>query len=196
MASSETDIVNTALILLGEPTILSLTDDLDVAIAANTIWPDVRDDVLAEHPWNGCVEATRAHAPRRRAPGLSSLYVSLSRRCPQGPATGRGLVPVASRHGQQADEKLIWSDDPSPIVRYIARTTNVALYSPGLALTLAKRMAAELALTITAHHGKAELFFKAYELQLVRAKMRDAQEQSPVTLQATYLTTDVRRGGG
>lgn len=195
MANSETDIVNTALILLGERTILALTDDNDVARACNAIWDDVRKDVLGKHPWNGCVKFVRLTRLAEEPVEFYSYYYLYPSDCvrilnPKEVFGDRWEI-IADEDEQQ---KMVATDMTDPIVRYIANIKNVHLYSAWLCLTLSKRMAAELAITITDDKAKADKFYQAYELQLVRSKMRDGQEQSPVVLESTALTTDVRLG--
>lgn len=52
MAVSDVDIVNNALLLLGDNTIVALSDATDRARLANGIYPTARDALLRVHPWN------------------------------------------------------------------------------------------------------------------------------------------------
>lgn len=191
-ASSETGIVNTGLILLGELPILSLTDDSDVARAANAIYSHVRDEVLAQHPWNGCTkQVTLAQLSGTPIFGWSYQYVY--------PSDGLRILftdddqyPWKVSIGTDGQTKVVMSDAPTLAVEYIFRQTNVSRYGSWLAFAMSKRMAAELALTLTQHQGKARDLMDAYQAQLSMSKMMDGQEQSPDEIISTTLTDDVR----
>lgn len=199
MASSETDIVNVGLILLGQPTILRLDDDNDVARPANALWPDVRDAVLSEHPWNRCTKIlTLSKTPRN--PGWVTTERSYSYEYLYPADCLRILEPEDDLAKWEAGvsttgEAVIWSDTDGLTVKYIFRNTNVSQYSSWLSLAMSKRMAAELALPITQSLSKANAMMTAYQMHLSRAKGMDGQEQSPVVFTPTTLTDDVRLGG-
>lgn len=199
MASSETDIVNVGLILLGQPTILALTDDNDVARSANALWADVRDSVLAEHPWNRCTKIlTLSKTPRN--PGWATTERSYSYEYLYPSDCLRILEPEDDLAKWEVGvsttgEQVVWSDTDGLTVKYIFRNTNVGQYSGWLALALSKRMAAELAFPLTASLSKAQAMMSAYQIHLSRAKAQDGQEQSPVVFTSTVLTDDVRLGG-
>lgn len=199
MASSETDIVNVALILLGQPTILRLDDDNDVARTANTLWADVRDAVLSEHPWNRCTKiVTLSKTPRD--PGWVTTERSYSYEYLYPADSLRILEPEDDLAKWEAGvsstgEAVVWSDTDGLTVKYICRNTNVSQYSAWLSLALSKKMAAELALPITQSLSKATNAATAYDVHLRKAKGMDGQEQSPVVFTPTTLTDDVRLGG-
>lgn len=199
MASSETDIVNVALILLGQPTILRMDDDNDVARTANTLWADVRDAVLSEHPWNRCTKIlTLSKTPRD--PGWVTTERSYSYEYLYPADSLRILEPEDDLAKWEAGvsstgEAVIWSDTDGLTVKYIFRNTNVSQYSAWLSLALSKKMAAELALPITQSLSKATNAATAYDVHLRKAKGMDGQEQSPVVFTPTTLTDDVRLGG-
>lgn len=191
-ASSETGIVNTGLILLGELPILSLTDDSDVARAANAVFTQIRDEVLAQHPWNGCTkQVTLARLSGTPIFGWSYQYVY--------PSDGLRILftdddqyPWKVSIGTDGQSKVVLSNAPTMAVEYIFRQTNVSRYGSWLSFAMSKRMAAELALTLTQHQGKAQGLMAAYQGQLSVSKMMDGQEQSPDVIISTTLTDDVR----
>ena len=73
--TTEVDIVNAALIKLGERTIASLTDAVKPAQLANAVYADLRDALLREHPWN-----------------FAMVRVSLAVRAARQPEAGRGTA--------------------------------------------------------------------------------------------------------
>lgn len=195
MATSPTGIVNNGLLLLGEPTIANLEDPTnDIARACNGLWPDVRDAVLAEHPWNACVT--------QQTPTLLSVTIPFS----GDYAYAYSYPPDCLRVYRVSDDRYAWrvlivsnqkvivSNDAALAVEYIFRQTNVTAYSSALTLALSHKMAALLALSLTGHLAKADKMALAYERVLRLAKAMDGQEQSPVEFHATALTDDVRQG--
>ena len=66
--TTDVDIVNAALIRLGERTIASLADAVKPAQLANAIFAELRDALLREHPWNFAVRRTQLSIPAARAP--------------------------------------------------------------------------------------------------------------------------------
>jgi hypothetical protein len=198
MASSETDIVNDALLTLGEKPIFSLTDDMDISRAANGIYPNARDFVLAQHPWNRCVKfATLSKTPRN--PGWLTTERRYSYEYLYPDNCLRILEPGTDDAKWEAgisttNEAVIWSDVDGLTVRYIFRNTNVAQYSAWLVQTLSAYLSMKLSLALTAHRGKAADMRELYAVTLSQAKGMDGQEQAPVVFTPTTLTDDVRLG--
>jgi hypothetical protein len=198
MASADTDIVNLALFTLGEPAILSMTDDNDVARAANGIFDEARDFVLSEHPWNRCVKAvvlTRtARTPLDDQYTYEYLYPSDALRI-LGPITSQDRQKWETGASSSTNEAVIWSTESAFTVKYIFRNQVVSLYSPGLVEAMAAYVAMKLALALTGHRGKFQDMQQLYIGTLSRSKGLDGQEQSPVEFVCTTLTDDVRLGG-
>ncbi len=198
MASSETDIANVGLILLGQRTILRLDDDMDVARTCNALWPDVRDAVLGEHPWNRCTKILTLNKTPRN-PGWQTTERCYSYEYLYPPDCLRILEPEDDTTQWEVGvsttgEAVVWSDTDGLTVKYIFRNLNVSQYSAWLSLALSKRMAAEVALPLTASLSKAQAMMSAYQMHMRLAKGMDGQEQSAVVVTSTVLTDDVRLG--
>lgn len=195
MASSETDLINGGLVLLGEKPILTLTQDDDVAKSALALWPQARDWVLAQHPWNRCVKMT----PLTQTAAAPLMTYSYSYLYPSDAI--RLLIPDDDRSqwevgASATGEPVIWSNAASPVVlKYIFRNQNVNTYSPWLSWVMSAWVALILAQTLTQHRGKVQDRMNYYNLILGQAKAMDGQEQSRVTFTSTDLTDDVRLGG-
>ena len=195
MATSDTDIVNAALVLLGARPIVDLnagTDD--ITLTCRTLYTQARDWVLAEHPWNSCVKfvtLTRTATVSNDVYDYQYLY----------PADAvRLLLPSDDTYqwevGVDGEQRVLWSNASDLSVRYIFKNTNVNQYSPGLSWALSAYMAAVVAQALTQHRGKAQdrmLFYQ--QTVLPKAMAMDGQEQFPVVFVSTTLTDDVRLGG-
>lgn len=51
IGTTDVDLVNRALVNLGQPTIQDLTDEDEVSVTCATVYPMVRDEVLGIYPW-------------------------------------------------------------------------------------------------------------------------------------------------
>lgn len=65
--TTDVDIVNAALIKLGERTIASLADPVKPAQLANAVYGELRDALLRAHPWNFAIEHRSLAIPAARA---------------------------------------------------------------------------------------------------------------------------------
>jgi hypothetical protein len=195
MATSDTDIVNAALILLGSRPIVDLnagTDD--ITLTCRTLYDQARDWVLAEHPWNSCVKFVTLS----KTATVSNTFYDFQYLYPADAV--RVLLPSTDTYkwevGIAGDQRVIWSDYDGLSVRYIFKNTNVNQYSPGLSWALSAYMAAVVAQALTQHRGKAQDRMLFYEQTVLpKAKAMDGQEQFPAEFVSTTLTDDVRLGG-
>lgn len=194
--SSEIDIANIGLTMLGENTILSIDNETPVQQAVNVLWPvAVRDHVLSEHPWNGAVkQATLAQLAGTPLFDWSYQFVL--------PADNLRILRTESdgavwrvQIGSDETTKVLLYNHSTCMVEYIFRQTNVNYYSPSLQTAMGARFAMMLATVLTAHRGKLEDMAKAYQHFLALAKGADGQESSPIVLESYTLTDDVRMGG-
>jgi hypothetical protein len=69
---SEVDLVNGALLHIGNPTINSLNDNTAAARAAKVLYPGARDALLRRHPWN--FAKRRATLSEVQPPPISGFY--------------------------------------------------------------------------------------------------------------------------
>ncbi len=173
MASSETEICNTALVLCGAERIISLEDDTERARIVKEEYPKVRDEMLYAHPWNFAVKRV-ALAELSETPAYKfTKYFQIPSDC------SRVLEVVAGTDTIEFD----WEQEGSKIatdwdtlsMKYVARITDVAKYDPGfttaLAYMLANRISYSLVQSITL---KEELFNESRE-KLAYARSFDAQ---------------------
>jgi hypothetical protein len=195
MATSNTDLVNTGLVLLGARPIADLdTGTDDITLTCRTLFPQARDWVLAEHPWNSCIKFVALS----RTATVSNTFYNYQYLYPADAV--RVLLPSTDTYkwevGVADGQRVIWSDYDSLSVRYIFKNTNVNQYSPGLSWAISCYIAAVVAQSLTQHRGKAQdrmLFYQ--QTVLPKAKAMDGQEQFPAEFISTTLTDDVRLGG-
>lgn len=171
--ASETDLVNTALIRLGQPAITALADDNARARAASAIYPSVRDEVLSMHRWNEAV-ARVALAVNATAPswGFANAY--------DLPAD---FIRFAHSEDMDTDYRIegnqILTDRSDMNIIYIRRITDINLMSPGLQDAISKRLSAEIAIPLTGSDAKQDRMWRLFVLAMTDAQFADSQ-QAPI----------------
>jgi hypothetical protein len=174
--ASETGIVNRGLIALGESPITSLDDPVKAARLAKAIWPELRDAVLREHPWNGAIKRT-ALAALATTPAFEWAFEYA------WPADALRILAVneedfAAKVGWTIEGRLILTDWDAPLnVRYVFQQTDANTYDPMLRAALSARLAMELAMPLTQDRGKRADAEAAYQAALDAARAVDGLEE-------------------
>ena len=187
-ATSEVQLVNRALTLLGESRIASLTDNTPQALSANAIYAQVRDDVLSEGRWNCAIKrATLALLEADPVWGFQNLF--------QLPTDFIRLDRIRDMRDDFAiEEDKLATDVDEMSIRYVFRITDVAKMDAPLQTAIAYKMAHELAIALKASDKKREAMYQMYKDQMADARFRDAQ-QSPVQAVDAYAWVDGRDTG-
>ena len=183
MAISAVEICNNALIKLGSNTITSLTDDTKPARLCNKMYTIMRDDLLRAHPWNFAIaRATLAQLEAKPAFGFSFQY--------QLPSDSLRVLKLNTSHTPYRIEgRKLLTDSNTVELIYIKRVTDEAQFDSNYSNILALRIAAQLAYVITNSVRLAESIKQEFRLELNRAKMNDAQEDSIHILQTDTFTS-------
>lgn len=189
MAESETALANRALLLIGQNTITSLTDNSREARAANILYSQVRDSVLSAHAWN-CATKRVTLSALGTAPawGFDSQF--------QLPADFIRLIRMEDMRDDFRIEggKLLTSTGDGKI-RYVYRLEDVSQMDDALKDAIAYRLAAELAATLKGSINDHRLMMQEYESVLGSARLRDSQ-QAPTERMESSTWVDARSGGG
>lgn len=193
--ASEIDLANIGLTMLGEAPILSIDNETPVQQACNILWPTaVRDFVLSEHPWNGALKmASLSQLAGTPLFDWTYQYV-LPSDCLRVMRTDSDGTSWRVGIGSDDTTKVLLYNYSTCKIEYLFRQTNVNYYSPSLQTAMGARFAMMLSTVLTAHRGKLEDMSKAYLHFLGIAKASDGQESSPIALESTTLTDDVRLG--
>lgn len=166
---TDTDIINRALMKLGQDGICSLSDDNERAKAAAAAYDAVRDSEIASYRW--CFAARRA----------------LIEECEEKPPFGFArqfalpddflrLIALPDAPDNAADDYAIeglhlLTDYPSPLkILYIARIVSPQFFPPVFAEALACRLAAELCERLTQDAQRKQLLMAEYAQTISTAK--------------------------
>lgn len=189
MATSNTELVNLALIPLGKARISSLaTDQGESAKICRDKWPEVRDAVLRGNDWRCLIKRTQL-AREAAAPAFGYLYQYA---LPVDYFRMLNLSVTAAVW--EIEGRVLLTDEETVSIRYIGYDTNtdpVALFDPLLTTALAARMAAEIAPALDSADRVAEMW-ALYDRKLAEAVRTGAVEKSRTVASCTALTTDVR----
>lgn len=175
-ASSEVDLANMALTMLGQQPIAALTDNNNRAKLADKRLADVRDTVLRAHQWNCCIKRASLSA-HGTAPvwGYSNRY--------QVPTDFVRLVSTESNTtdyrieaGNQGESPLLFilTDDTEMKILYVAKITSVAQMDSSLVQAIACRLAADIAVAVTGDAAHEASMMKKYQMVVSQAMFEDS----------------------
>lgn len=170
--AGEVDIANIALTNLGEAKIVSMTENSERARLCNLRFPDVRDMVLRQHPWN-CTIARAVLSRLAESPAWGFLYQY------QLPAD---LLRVLSIYDLTRTYKIeggkLLTDATDVKLKYQKRIDDMTLLDASLVNVLGLRLAWELAEPLTGKTALKQEMWGKYERNLSEARSIDASEGS------------------
>tara|TARA_R110000765_G_scaffold157161_2_gene260334 strand:+ start:353 stop:937 length:585 start_codon:yes stop_codon:yes gene_type:complete len=171
--SSEVDICNTALNMIGASNIISFTEDSKSARLCNQRYEPTRDSVFRAHPWNCLIKRVELAADTV-APAFEWSYAyTLPSDCL------RVLQEQYLDSVFKVEGRKIVTNDSSFRLIYIGRITDPNEYDKLLEDALAQRMAAEMAYPLVASSALSTNMFQMYEMKLKEARFVDATEGMP-----------------
>ncbi|QDP67286.1 MAG: hypothetical protein Unbinned4614contig1000_3 [Prokaryotic dsDNA virus sp.] len=197
-ATTEVNLANMALTMLGQQPISALTDSNNRAVMANARYADVRDSVLRAHPWNCAVKRDSLTA-RAAATGLLgapkwgytktyALPSDFVRMVSIEDPTQEYTIEAGNREDthSSANDLVLLTDASEMNIKYIYRLTNVAKMDDTLKHAIAVRLAAELAHAVTGDSGKEGQMMQKYQAMLMQAQWEDSVQHN---------TTETIHGG-
>jgi len=202
--ASQIDIVNLALLELGEATIASLTEGTSAAITMNAIYTIVRQELLRKHRWSFSRRQANLAALAAEPIWNYSHQIQLPSDCLQligikgytsDPSYTQLGVPDAYPT-YQIYGRTIYINDAGPIyIDYVGDITDTTLFDSAFVTAFAMALATRAAQRITQSNSIAQVAEGKY-MQAIRDAVRaNAIEIPPVAIQATSYTL-TRSGGG
>lgn len=186
MSRSEIDVCNRALRLVRARAISSFSDG-HLAGLCEAVYPEVRDEILSAYPWN-CAMA-RASLPQLADPpafGFKRQFQLPSDCLRVWRVVGD---PKWTREGQ----RLLTDAAPPIYIRYITQVAANRM-DVWVAKTIATKMAAEMAPSITENVSLTERLLQLFEIEFKAAKRLDAQEGTPDVEEDEGSWAQARRG--
>jgi hypothetical protein len=187
MASADVDIANAALLKLGSPAIVALTDGTKAARTIAARYDDLRRDELSNNPWTFAMLRTTLPALSAFPAYGFGLAYQIPTDClqlvqvndfdyPSNASDYRSIldVPFALEGGR------ILTDWPAPLkLRYVQDITDVTRFSPSFCEVLACRIAYECCETILQSATKKDGLMKEHQMAIARAGQNNAIEKPP-----------------
>ena len=179
--------------------ISALTDGSPLAAAAQDIFTDCRDEVLAEHPWNPALRRAVVALTANTVTKGEWLYAY------ELPADCLRWLPWAAGHslafaGIREGRYLLTDEAKAPTIRYIATLDDLAQWTPGMREALSAKLAIWLA---TAAPVQSEVSSskaaKIYDAALSAARRQDGLEtgdrESDARVRSSWLNArDISSG--
>jgi len=208
--SSQTEICNSALTLLGADTINAITDQTTNARALNAVWNLERDSELRKNIWKFSI--TRANLPALADAPVNGPYTAqfeLPSGCLRVLQVGNsnfdwpGVDLSDFRSGPTNDDYVIEGGmvltnlAPPISIRYIRQVTDTTLWDPCFCTAFASRIARRACFRITQSSAKEKDCIAEY-LTAIKDGIRANAFETPPTIQAddTWVATRPVGAGG
>lgn len=177
--ASKTEVANLALSMVGEPSIISLTDPNEGAKAANLWFDTARDAVLEDHLWNFAMKrttlATVSGSPEF---GFDNKY-----KLPNDFIRLVAFDPEAQPNYRIEGEEIV-TDSDNPELLYVRRVTNLNLWPAAVRMALASRLAHEIAPSLKNNQTDSDTLWQRYQAKLSLARSYDGQQNPPRVIEA------------
>lgn len=186
---SEVELCNLALLDLGADVIESLSEDSDRARLCRHVYPDVRDEILADLQPHCAVRRSllaATTAPTFEAnDGLSYAF-----------ALPTGCIKPLSTDDEysawQIEGNTLLADRTPVYLRYVYRLEDTTKYPQHVKTALVAYLSARMAYAITKSNSLMEQKYKFYQIARDKALSLEGQEGTPAIVHTPTLTTDVR----
>lgn len=189
MALTPIALCSRALIKLGARPIASFVEGTVESQVAAALFPSVRDALISAHPWS--FASAQTALARLAAPPVAD-----HRNAFQLPADFlRALSVGTSGRGRGAEyriaESTLQTDLDEVVLSYIFRPDESA-FPPFFDAALIAALAAEFCLPVTESTSRAELLYKLADGEFRRARLIDAQQDTPGRVE-DFTLVEVRR---
>lgn len=189
MATSQVQVVNLALTKLGQDRVISISDDVEAARVIRSLWDLTVDVALADYPWKFATLRTTLPALADAPPFGWSLQYLLPDSCLRLIQVSDDWVfytqdtPFFALEGGADGGQYILTNEAAPLqVRYVQRVTNVGLWPPLFARSVAMMLAADASEKLTQSTTKGEKAVEEYALTIKKAMRQSAIELPPAQL--------------
>ena len=179
---SQTGIVNAALALIGGTRITSLSDGTRNANVANTLFAQVRDDLLRSHAWNFATKRLKlAQSGTAPAFGFEHAY-------PLPPDWLRTILVAGDEEGgrsiehqveEVAGQRAIVTDHDEVWLRYVMRVEDPNMMTADFVSAFRLALARDMAVSIAASNTLQANLQQQASRALARARSSDSLGQTP-----------------
>ena len=201
MASSDSEVGNSALKRLGVGLIVNLNDGSDQATVLNTIYANTRDRILRELAWNFAQFRVQLASDPTKTPVFGYNYAyplptkPLCLRVNEvNPDDAVYDIENTIDSTGAIQGKVIVTDEPSIQIRYTGQVTDPTLFDPSFVEALASDLAAQIAYPLTESEAKTKAAMAWAKSALEHAQTVNSQEGS-TRLADNNVLVEIRRHG-
>lgn len=175
--SSKVSISNAALVRIGVNPITSLIENTDQARLCNMLFNQSIDYLLQTYPWNFAL-VRGSLAQSATAPLYTYLYQY------QLPTDPYCLQVIAMNPDSEfkIEGRMLLTDESAVDILYIKRVLDMNELSALFIEALTFYLAGQLCLPLTNNKGMADAMFTQHQIALQKARLRDAQEDTPKSM--------------
>jgi len=199
MPSSETEVDNEVLTLLGDAALTTLTEDSDKARAINRVYIPTLDQALRGHDWN----FARMRATLGRLTAVPDFGYSYMYQLPQNPLCLRVLltnlaadkpweIETYKTTDGSAQYRVILTNETALEIRYIARVEDPTLWDALFADAFVHELARRTCYALTRNAKLVESLREAAEVKWRAARSVDGQESRALKKFLSSSFTSVR----
>lgn len=182
--ATEVDIVNSALIKIGNENIISaIGQDGREGEMAEIIYPLARDKLLAAHPWNFAIGRQTLIADVTTPAFEYDKQYYLPADCL------RALMLYDSPERWKVEDDQLLTDETAAKLIYIKKVTNTGKFSALFTEALSDEIAAQMSEVISGSTSRTSQLKQVAKASLKEAKTRDGQEGTPDNIQADAFTS-------
>ncbi len=187
MSLTAVDLCARALLKIGSHRIGSFSETTLEAEVASHLYPVVRDALLSAHPWNFATAQQKLVKSAMPPIADHENAFDLPEDCIRVLSAGTNDRGHGLTYRIQQRRLLTNADDI--VLTYVMRPLE-ADFPPFFASTLIAHLAAEFCIPLTDSTSRWEALQKAAEYELRRARLIDAQEETPPRLDDFPLTSE------
>lgn len=186
------DIVNKALLKLGQETITNITDNNERAKIANKIFDSVKDSVICAHRWAFATKRASISADETALAfgwkyryALPQDFLRLNEICNSDPR---------ETDNYEIEGGFILCDYATPLkIKYLASIDTPATFPPYFCEALACKLAFEFCERLKQDQSRKQMLMQEYGLAISEAKKCNAIQQATIKMPRGSLI-DVRAG--
>lgn len=174
----DVDVVNSALVLIGSESIMSMDETSKEARTSKLVFKSCRQFVLRAHPWNFAVDRVSL-SPLSTAPafGFAARF--------QIPPDGIRILSVNDGDvDYRIEGRTILTDEETIELRYVKDEVDITKWDSMACEGLAAYLAWKIAYKITGSDSLKDELWKNFNMVLKKARNVDAQEEPASELQA------------
>lgn len=190
---SQIQLYNEALLLVGANEISSVTEETNNATLCNRFFESSRDYISVSTRWNS-VQSESSLTASATDPIINDKWTKKAE-LPNDPYCLRVLDAYVN--GISVDYEIVgrflYSNDLPLDIRYVSRITDLSAISPGLFQAIALYLAYKISYPVTRDLKSVKDIYSLYQDHVREARMIDAHEGVPITIESDSLTEDRER---